>query len=72
MQAADILMECDAIAPKPGDVLAIGHAGAYASSRACVFNGRLRPAEVLVDGSSHKLVRRAEDVDDLFLRDVLD
>jgi hypothetical protein len=29
------------------------------------YNGRCRPAEVLVDGASHRLIRRRETIDDL-------
>lgn len=43
-----------------GDLLVIGMAGAYASSRLSRFNGRLAPAEVLIlDGEAH-LVRERE------------
>ena len=50
-----------------GDLLAIGKCGGYAYSRASAFNQRERPAEVLVDGSEVRLIRRREQPDD-FLR----
>lgn len=52
--------------PGPGELLAIHTAGAYGLVMASNYNGRLRPAEVLVDGSDVQLVRRRETLDDLF------
>ena len=45
---------------QPGDLLAVLAAGAYGASMACNYNSRRRPAEVLVDGSEVRLVRRRE------------
>jgi diaminopimelate decarboxylase len=56
---------------KPGDVLAIWTAGAYGMAQASNYNARCRPAEVLVDGKSSRLIRRRETVKDLLRRDVL-
>jgi diaminopimelate decarboxylase len=47
-----------------GDVLAILDAGAYGMALASNYNTRSRPAEVLVDGKSVKLIRRRETVAD--------
>lgn len=47
-----------------GDFLAILDAGAYGMSLASNYNARSRPAEVLVDGASVKLIRRRETVVD--------
>jgi diaminopimelate decarboxylase len=47
-----------------GDVLAILDAGAYGMALASNYNTRSRPAEVLVDGRSAKLIRRRETVGD--------
>ena len=52
-------------ATREGDLLAILDAGAYGMSLASNYNTRPRPAEVLVDGKSAKLVRRRESVADL-------
>lgn len=49
-----------------GDLLAILGAGAYGASMASNYNTRRRPAEVLVDGSSVRLVRRRETFAQLF------
>jgi diaminopimelate decarboxylase len=56
---------------KPGDVLAIWVAGAYGMTQASNYNARTRPAEVLIDGSRAKLIRRRETQSDLLLTDVL-
>jgi diaminopimelate decarboxylase len=47
------------------DLLAILDAGAYGMALASNYNTRCRPAEVLVDGKSVKLIRRRETMDDL-------
>ena len=48
-----------------GDILAIGQAGAYGFSMASQYNGRPRPAEVLVEGATARLIRQRETYDDL-------
>jgi diaminopimelate decarboxylase len=53
-----------------GALLAIGRAGAYGAVMASVYNGRLRPAEVVVEGGVPRLSRRRETLDDLLARDV--
>lgn len=45
-----------------GDLLAILDAGAYGMSLASNYNTRPRAAEVLVDGSRHKLIRKRETI----------
>jgi diaminopimelate decarboxylase len=47
-----------------GDVLAVLDAGAYGMALASNYNSRSRPAEVLVDGKSARLIRRRESVAD--------
>ena len=56
---------------KAGDLLAIWVAGAYGMSQASNYNARRRPAEVLVEGKSFRLIRRRETQDDLLRTDVL-
>jgi diaminopimelate decarboxylase len=51
--------------PDEGDVLAVRTSGAYGFSMASNYNGRRRPAEVLVDGHEVRLVRRRETFEDL-------
>jgi diaminopimelate decarboxylase len=43
-----------------GDKLAIMSAGAYGMVMSSNYNGRRRPAEILVDGSEYKVVRSRE------------
>ncbi len=49
-----------------GDLLAILDAGAYGMVLASNYNTRPRPAEVLVNGKSVKVIRRREKVRDLY------
>lgn len=49
----------------PGDLLAVLDAGAYGMSLASNYNSRGRAAEVLVDGSKVRLVRRRESFEDI-------
>jgi diaminopimelate decarboxylase len=48
-----------------GDLLATFSAGAYGMAMSSNYNSRPRAAEVLVDGASHRLVRRRETYADL-------
>jgi diaminopimelate decarboxylase len=48
-----------------GELLAILDAGAYGMSLSSNYNSRPRPAEVLVNGRSAKLVRKREKISDL-------
>ncbi|MCE9567805.1 MAG: diaminopimelate decarboxylase [Planctomycetes bacterium] len=50
---------------KRGDLLATFSAGAYGMAMASNYNSRLRAAEVLVTGSTHRLIRRRETFKDL-------
>lgn len=42
---------------RPGDLLAIMQAGAYGFSMSSNYNGRLRPAEILINGPNFHLIR---------------
>jgi len=55
----------------PGELLAIWVTGAYGFAQSSNYNGRGRPAEVLVDGKAAKLIRRRETRKDLLRTDVL-
>jgi diaminopimelate decarboxylase len=48
-----------------GELLTILDAGAYGMSLSSNYNSRPRPAEVLVDGRSARLVRKRESISDL-------
>ncbi|MEO6457648.1 MAG: diaminopimelate decarboxylase, partial [Chloroflexia bacterium] len=50
---------------RPGDVLAVGQTGAYGFSMASNYNGRPRPAEVLVRGRDVRVIRERETYEDL-------
>ena len=52
-----------------GALLAVGRAGAYGAAMASNYNGRLRPAEVVVEGGVPRLSRRRETLDDVLARD---
>jgi diaminopimelate decarboxylase len=54
-----------------GDVLAIWAVGAYGMVQASNYNGRRRPAEVLIKGKRARLIRRRETQADLLRTDVL-
>lgn len=52
-------------AVREGDLLAVCSAGAYGYSMASNYNGRPRPAEVMVQGRKAVLVRRRETLQDI-------
>jgi diaminopimelate decarboxylase len=52
-----------------GDLLAVFAAGAYGFSMASNYNTRRRPAEVLVDGTEARLIRRRESFPDLWVHE---
>ncbi len=54
-----------------GDVLAIWTAGAYGMSLASNYNGRCRPAEVLVESRRYRVIRRRETRNDVLRCDSL-
>ena len=57
---------------RAGDLLAIWGAGAYGMALASNYNARCRPAEVLVEGDTFRLIRRRETQEDLQRTDMLD
>ena len=50
---------------KPGDLVALLDAGAYGMAQSSNYNTRMRPAEVLIEGSRSRLIRRRETIADL-------
>ena len=48
-----------------GDLVALLDAGAYGMAQSSNYNTRVRPAEVLVEGSRYRLIRRRETIEDL-------
>lgn len=66
-ESTDFLAQDRAVPPvQAGDVLALLDAGAYGMVMTSNYNSHLRPAEILVEGDSYRLVRRRETLDDLF------
>lgn len=53
-----------------GDLLAVFSAGAYGMSMSSNYNSRPRAAEVMVDGQTHRLIRRRETYEDLVRAEV--
>ena len=65
-ESGDWLGRERALAVRPGDHLAVLSAGAYCMSMASNYNARPRAAEVLVDGAQARLIRRREQLQDLW------
>jgi diaminopimelate decarboxylase len=65
-ESADFLAHDRTLALAPGDLLAIGAAGAYAMAMSSNYNARPRACEVLVDGGRAHLVRRRETIEALY------
>jgi diaminopimelate decarboxylase len=65
-ESGDFLAKDRRLPPvRRGDLLATFSAGAYGMAMSSNYNGRPRAAEVLVDGTSHHLIRRRETFADL-------
>ncbi len=65
-ESSDFLARERSLPPvKRGDLLAILHAGAYGFAMSSNYNGHLRPAEVLVDGDSFRVIRARQTYDSL-------
>ena len=50
---------------EPGDLIAVLDAGAYGMAQSSNYNSRPRPAEILVEGSKARVIRRRETIADL-------
>ncbi|RME35377.1 MAG: diaminopimelate decarboxylase [Gammaproteobacteria bacterium] len=64
-ESGDFLARERELALEPGDLLAIGAAGAYGFVMASNYNSRPRPAEVMVAGGGDWLIRERETLDEL-------
>jgi diaminopimelate decarboxylase len=65
-ESGDFLAKDRRLPPvKRGELLATFSAGAYGMAMSSNYNARPRAAEVLVDGKTHKLVRRRETYEDM-------
>ncbi len=65
-ESADFLAHDRLLALEEGDLLAVRGAGAYGMAMSSNYNARPRACEVLVDGDRMHLVRRREEVADLY------
>jgi diaminopimelate decarboxylase len=54
-----------------GDLIALLDAGAYGMAQSSNYNSRFRPAEVLVEGKTHRLIRRREEMKDLLATEIV-
>jgi diaminopimelate decarboxylase len=70
-EAGDILASGVDLGPHAGEgaLLAVERAGAYGAAMASNYNGRLRPAQAVIEGGELRLSRRRETLDDLVARD---
>jgi len=65
-ESGDFLAKDRSLQAMQGDLLAVMSAGAYGMTMSSNYNTRPRAAEVMVDGDQAYLVRRREQVEDLF------
>ncbi len=65
-ESGDFLGHDRELALNEGDLLAILSAGAYGMAMASNYNSRPRAAEVMVDGDAMHLIRRREEITELF------
>jgi diaminopimelate decarboxylase len=65
-ESGDVLIErVELHSPRRGDILAVPVTGAYTLAMSSTYNAVPRPAAVLVEDGSARLIRRRETVDDL-------
>lgn len=65
-ESSDVVGRDRSLAPlEVGDLVAVRDAGAYGSVMASNYNRRPLPAEVMVDGSRWRVIRRRQTVDDM-------
>jgi diaminopimelate decarboxylase len=65
-ESADVLAPRRRLPPlAAGDLVVLRTAGAYGMSMASQYNARPRPAEILVDGRSWRIIRARESYKDL-------
>jgi diaminopimelate decarboxylase len=70
-EAGDVLAEGLALGPDAGEgaLLAIGDVGAYGLAMASGYNGRLLPAQAVVESGTLRLSRRRQTLEDVLARD---
>jgi diaminopimelate decarboxylase len=65
-ETGDFLGKDRELCIEPGDLLAVRSAGAYGFVMASNYNSRCRPAELMVDGKNIHVVRKREQLSDLW------
>lgn len=65
-ETGDFLAKKRLLSLAVGDILAITGAGAYGFVMSSNYNSRPRPAEVMVSGDKHQVVRKRESIEQLF------
>ena len=70
-ESADFLGHKRSLGIAEGDLLALRSVGAYGFVMSSVYNSRVRPAEVIVDGDRFHIVRKRETVDQLMENECL-
>ncbi|HEX7171468.1 MAG TPA: diaminopimelate decarboxylase [Candidatus Limnocylindria bacterium] len=71
-EAGDLLAENVDLGARSGEgaLLAIGEVGAYGLAMASSYNGRLRPAQAVIERGEIRLSRRRETLEDVLARDI--
>lgn len=71
-EAGDRLAEAVDLGSDAGEgaLIVIGNAGAYGLAMASGYNGRLRPAQAVIEGGAVRLSRRRETLQDVLARDL--
>ena len=69
-EAGDILAQDLQLDVGEGALLAIGEVGAYGLAMASGYNGRLLPAQAVVEGGAVRLSRRRQTLEEVVARDV--
>ena len=65
-ESSDFLGKNRLLDLRVGDILAVTGAGAYGFVMASNYNSRLRPAEVLCDAGTHRIIKERETLNDLW------
>lgn len=71
-ESGDVLARERQLAVKPGDLLVLSDVGAYAMTMSSNYNSRCRAAEVMVHDNGVNLIRRREQLEDLWRLEILD
>jgi len=70
-ESADFLGKDRNLSVEAGDLLAVRTAGAYCFTQASNYNARARAAEIMVDGDKVHLVRKRENLEELYVLESL-